>query len=138
VLTELLGSSVGEILIGIVGSDSNEVLKKFFEWSIELWTMRNQEIVELFCELMMPTIGRVAGMFRIRRTMFRGDERLVHLIERYAKAITELTAPGAERFMEAFGKHMDPKEDVGSKRGSTMSRRNTQRILSAAIEKELL
>jgi hypothetical protein len=70
--------------------------------------------------------------------MFRGDDRLVQLIEEYAKSIADLTAPGAEKFMEAFGKHMDPKDDVGSKRGWIRFRQSTQRLLSAAIEKELL
>jgi hypothetical protein len=141
VLTELLSSQVKESLPGIpaiVGRDSNEVLKKFFEWSIDLWRNRNQTIVTLFCELMMPTIGRVTSMFRIRKTMFKGDERLVALIEKYAKAIADLTVPGAERFMEAFGKHMDPKDDIASRRGWMRFRQSTQRILSAAIEKELL
>jgi hypothetical protein len=138
VLSELLASPAGAGLQTIVSSESNAVLKHFFRWAINVWRTRGPAIVAQFCEIMMPTIGRVTGMFRRRRSRFQGDDHLVQLIEEYAKAIAELTAPGAERFMETFGKHMDPKDVPASRLGWMRFRQNTQRLLSAAIEKELL
>jgi hypothetical protein len=138
VLVELLKSPVAKELAGIVSSDSNLVLKEFFQWAINLWRTGGPTIVALFCEIMMPTIGRVTGMFRLRRSMFKGDERLVQLIEDYAKSIAEVSVPGAEKFIEAFGKHMDSKDVPTRGLGWIRFRQNTQRLLSAAIEKELL
>jgi hypothetical protein len=139
VIYEILNSPLGTKLAEISRSDCNAILKKFFEFSIDLWKTQSNSIVEKFCDVMTPLLGRVTCIVRARRTMFKDDERLIQLVEDYGKTMIELTAPGAEKFIEAFGKHMeinDWKDDASRK--NSRVRKDTQKMFSQMIEKEML
>jgi hypothetical protein len=66
---------------------------------------------------MLPALGQITCLLKGRRTMFKDDASLVKLIEDYALAIVELEAPRAEKFIDAFSKHMDLTE-IGDEGGA--------------------
>jgi hypothetical protein len=139
VIYEILSSPHGTTLAEISRSNCNAILKKFFEFSINLWKTQSGSIVEKFCEVMTPLLGRVTCIVRARRTMFRDDEGLIQLVEDYGKTIVELAAPGAEKFIEAFGKHMEMSDwkEEAPRRG-LKAKKDSQKRLSQLIEKEML
>jgi hypothetical protein len=112
VLHEIIFSPAGAKLAAIAGSEFTPVLKRFFEFSTDVWQQQAHEDVAKFCTLMMPNLGKVTCAVRTRKSLFRDDDRMVEVIEEYAKAIMGLEAPGAERFIEAFAKHMET--DIGA------------------------
>jgi hypothetical protein len=139
VIYEILNSPLGMKLAEISRSDCNTILKKFFEFSINLWRTQSSSIVEKFCDVMTPLLGRVTCIVRARKTMFKDDERLIQLVEDYGKTIIELAAPGAEKFIEAFGKHMEMSDwKDEAQRRSPRARKDTQKMFSQLIEKEML
>jgi hypothetical protein len=129
VLSYLLATSQ---LTQIIGSDSNEVLRRFFEWSIDVWKNSSAEIVVMFSDVVMPCSGRIGCILKARRTMFKDDERLGQLIEEYAMTLVELETPGTEKLLDAFTKHLaieESKDDQGANRRPFI-RREMQRPLS--------
>jgi hypothetical protein len=140
VLHEIIVSPAGARLAAIAGSESTPILKRFFEFSTGIWRRLDQDDVGKFCTLMMPVLGKVTCAVRTRKALFRDDARMVEVIEEYARAIMDLDAPGAERFIEAFAKHMEA--DLGSllkPQGLLMlSRKAFARRPSRLLEKDLL
>jgi hypothetical protein len=132
VIHEILSSTAANALAAIVTSDCTAVLRRFLEFSIDLWRRQSGIIVGRFCEVMMSSLGRLTAVYRTRKAMFKDDERMVQLIDEYARTLAQLDSPGSEKFIEAFGKYTetDMAELVG-KRPSRM-RERTQRLSSAA------
>jgi hypothetical protein len=112
VLHEIICSPAGAKLAAVAGSECTPILKRFFEFSTGVWRSQSPDDVARFCTLMMPNLGKVTCAVRTRKSLFRDDERMVEVIEEYARAILGLEAPGAERFIEAFAKHME--SDLGA------------------------
>jgi hypothetical protein len=139
VIYEILSSPPGTKLAEISRCDCNAILKKFFEFSIDVWKTQNNSIIEKFCDVMTPLLGRVTCIVRARRTMFKDDEILIQLVEDYGKTIIELAAPGAEKFIEAFGKHMEMSDwKDEAQRRSPRARKETPKSPSQSIEREML
>jgi hypothetical protein len=130
VIQEILGSPAGVALAAIVTSDCTVVLRRFLEFSIDLWKRQPPQVVARFCEVMMSSLGRLTAVYRTRKAMFKDDERMVQLIVEYARTVALLEAPGAEKFIDAFGKYTetDMAELVGKR--STRLRQTTQRLSS--------
>jgi hypothetical protein len=115
----------------IVSCDSTAVLRRFFEWSIFVWKKHEEEVAVKFCDVMQPVLGQLTCIVKARRLMFKDDETLVKLIEEYAIALVELEPPGAEKFIEAFSKHMeiaDARDELMAPR-RTRIRRETIRMM---------
>jgi hypothetical protein len=114
-LTSPVTQAVGPKLAGTVNSDNSVVLKKFFEFSINLWRTQEPKVVARFCDVMIPMLGRITCIIRTRRVMFKDDERLIKLVEDYVTAILDLDATGfatddakkTHTFQETFAKHMN-------------------------------
>jgi hypothetical protein len=114
-LTSAVTQTVGPKLAQIVSSDNPVILKKFFEFSINLWRTQEPKVVARFCDVMIPMLGRITCIIRTRRVMFKDDERLIKLVEEYLTAILDLDAKGfatddatkTRSFQETFAKHMN-------------------------------
>jgi hypothetical protein len=135
VLIDLLGQpKITSKLAQIVSCDCTAVLRRFFEWSISVWRNEAHEVTVKFCDAMLPAIGQITCIVKARKTMFRDDLTLVKLIEDYAIAIVELEAPGAEKFIDAFSKHMEMTEirdEVGAAKRPKI-RRETIKLLTGS------
>jgi hypothetical protein len=138
VIQTILNSPVGPKLALIASSESPPVLKKFLEFSLALWRRQGPDVIEKFCDLLMPSLGKIAGVVRTRRSLFRGDERMLQLIEDYTRAIMALEAPGAERFIEGFAKHLESDTGLGEQKGFVARLRwGSARRPSNIIERQL-
>jgi hypothetical protein len=136
VIQEILWSPAGAALAAIVTSDCTAVLRRFLEFSIDLWRRQPPAIVARFCDAMMSSLGRLTAVYRTRKAMFKDDERMVRLIDEYARTLAQLEPPGAEKLIDAFGTYTetDMAELVGRRPGARF-RQATQRM-SAPSERD--
>jgi hypothetical protein len=128
VVREVLNSA-GNTLAAIASSECTPILRRFFQFSINLWRTQQPPIVAKFCEVMMGSLGRVTAIFRTRKAMFKEDPGMVRLVEDYARTIAGLgTVAGAERFIEAFAKYVesDLSELIGKKEAARFRQLTTR------------
>jgi hypothetical protein len=135
VIQEILNGQAGTILATIVSTECIPILRRFFQFSINLWRTQLPAIVAKFCDLMMGSLGRLTAVFRTRKAMFKEDPGMVTLVEDYAGTIAHLQAPGAERFIEAFKKYMETDLSEFGKKGGFRSRHTNTWAFSQAVER---
>jgi hypothetical protein len=142
VIGHILSLPVGHSLIAISNSDSPPILKKFFEFVIDLWTSQPVDVIEKFCDVSLPALGRLTCILKTRKSMFKDDDKLCQLIETFGKTILELAPPGAHKFIEAFARHFESGDANDAEKlvrevKATRIRRDTQKILQATFDKDL-
>jgi hypothetical protein len=140
VFHRILRSPAGKTLAQLAASKYTPVLKRFLEFSIDVMRNQKPESIKEFHELLTPSLGKLACIFRARRSLFHGDDRMLQLMDDYARAILHLGTNIAEELTGAFMKHINahvdpPTEGKGS---GSRSQRGRQRSASQVFRREIL
>jgi hypothetical protein len=108
-----------KLITAILNTDNNWVMRKFLDFSIHVWVDLGPGAGKLFCQALIGGVGRISCIYKTRRVLFKDDESLVQLVERYYETLTQLEIPGTEDFLSAVARHISAGATQSKPRAAT-------------------